>query len=166
MFDDLISLREPPPNRVGSCDGGVEHHLSEGAVMVAFAMHLLRTVPKLKRVAIHPDGEHGKRFDFRKWFKAHDFEMTGPMGTTSYGGTYTSASGETVTINPTSGRGDVVAELGEASFVAECKGASSTPVIRASSRDCGRDCAKRSVCLSPPRSRLAGVSSPWCRSRK
>jgi hypothetical protein len=122
MFDDLISLREPPPNRVGSCDGSVEHHLSEGAVMVAFAMHLLRTVPKLKRVAIHPDGEHGKRFDFRKWFKAHDFEMTGPMGTTSYGGTYTSASGETVTINPTSGRGDVVAELGEASFVAECKG--------------------------------------------
>jgi hypothetical protein len=30
MFDDLISIREPPPNRVGSCDGGVEHHLSEG----------------------------------------------------------------------------------------------------------------------------------------
>ena len=37
--------------------------------MVAFAMHLLRTVPGLKHVAIHPDGEHGKRFDFLGWLK-------------------------------------------------------------------------------------------------
>lgn len=122
MLDDLISLREPPPNRIGSCDGGIEQHLSEGAVMVAFAMHLLRTVPGLKHVTIHPDGEHGKQFDFHKWLKGRGFEMTAPLGTTSYGGTYSSAAGQTITVNPTSGRGDVVAELGEVSFVAECKG--------------------------------------------
>jgi hypothetical protein len=33
----------PPPNRVGRCSGDREHHLDERAVMVAFAMHLLRT---------------------------------------------------------------------------------------------------------------------------
>lgn len=31
--------------------------------MVAFAMHLLRTT-LTQEVLIHPDGEHGKRFDF------------------------------------------------------------------------------------------------------
>jgi hypothetical protein len=50
------------------------------------------------------------------------FEMTDPMGTTAYGCTYCSATGETVTVNPTSGRFDVVAEVGGVSFVAECKG--------------------------------------------
>lgn len=71
MFDDLVTLRDPPPNRVGRCEGGIEHVLSEGAVMLAFAMHLLTTVPDLTHVAIHPDGEHGKRFDFRDWFIRH-----------------------------------------------------------------------------------------------
>jgi hypothetical protein len=44
MFDDLITDRPPPPNRMRMCEGAHEQHLSEGAVMVAFAMHLLRTV--------------------------------------------------------------------------------------------------------------------------
>jgi hypothetical protein len=122
MFDDLITLREPPPNRVSFCDQGVEHHLSEGAVMVAFAMHLLRTVPELKHVAIHPDGEHGKRFDFRDWLERHGFALTAPMGSTTYGGTYSSPEGQAVLVNPKSGRGDVVADIGDLSYVAECKG--------------------------------------------
>lgn len=42
--------------------------------MVAFAMHLLRTVPNLRHVAIHPDGEHGKQFDFQGWLKKHHSE--------------------------------------------------------------------------------------------
>jgi hypothetical protein len=110
MFDDLISHRQPAPNRVGTCEGGVEDYLSKGAVMVAFAMHLLRTVPGLKQVAIHPDGEHGKQFDFQTWLKRRGFAMTAPMGKTSYGGTYSSATGQTVLVNPASGRGDVAAE--------------------------------------------------------
>ena len=99
MFDDLISHHEPPPNRVGTCEDGVEHHLTEGAVMVAFAMHLLRTVPGLKHVAIHPDGEHGKRFDFRGWLEKHGFAMIEPMGSTRYGGKYQSVAGQTVLVN-------------------------------------------------------------------
>jgi hypothetical protein len=54
MFDDLITHRAPPPNRIGTCDGEMEYHLPEGAVMIAFAMHLLRTVPALKEVSIRP----------------------------------------------------------------------------------------------------------------
>jgi hypothetical protein len=69
MFDDLITYHAPPPNRVSSCLGEVEHHFSEGAVMMAFAMHLLRTVPDLVHVAVHPDGEHGKRFAFKDWLQ-------------------------------------------------------------------------------------------------
>jgi hypothetical protein len=123
VFDDLLTMHEPPPNRAQHCAGGREHHLTEGAVMIAFAMHLLRTVPDLKHVAIHPDGEHGKRFDFKNWLGSHGFSMTKPMGSTAYGGLYSSAAaGQTLLINPKSGLGDVVADISGRSFVAECKG--------------------------------------------
>jgi hypothetical protein len=62
-FDDLITAAMPPPKRLGKADGEHEHHFSEGAVRLAYAMHLLRTEP-IREVRIHPDGEHGKRFDF------------------------------------------------------------------------------------------------------
>lgn len=123
MFDDLITSHAPPPNCVRACEGGLEHHLTEGAVMVAFAMHLLRTVPGLKHVAIHPDGEHGKRFDFLGWLEKHRFAMIEHMGSTPYGGKYRSTvTGQTILINPKPGRGDVVADVAGKSFVAECKG--------------------------------------------
>jgi hypothetical protein len=122
MFDDLITHRLPPPNRVGHCDGGQEQHLPEGAVMVAFAMHLFRTMPDVQMVSIHPDGEHGKRFDFQAWLGRRGFTMNSPLGTTSYGGTYKASDGKTIVVNPSSGRGDVVAEGEGTSIVAECKG--------------------------------------------
>jgi hypothetical protein len=122
MLDDLVTVHAPPPNRVKACDGEMEQHLTEGAIMIAFAMHLLRTVSGLKHVAIHPDGEHGKRFDFQGWLKKQGFEREEPMGTTSYGGVYRSAAGQSLLINPKSGRGDVAADINGASFVAECKG--------------------------------------------
>ena len=122
MFDDLITHRLPPPNRVGKCEGEHEQHLPEGAVMVAFAMHLLRTVQGLREVAIYPDGEHGKRFDFQRWLGKRGFTLKSAAGRTSYGGTYASLDGQTIVVNPSSGRGDVVAESGGVSIVAECKG--------------------------------------------
>jgi hypothetical protein len=122
MFDDLITHRAAPPNRVGTCDGGKEQHLPEGAVMVAFAMHLLRTMPGLREVSIHPDGEHGKRFDFQGWLGKRGFTMKAALGQTSYGGTYASPDGRTIVVNPSSGRGDVVAEGQGFGIVAECKG--------------------------------------------
>ena len=42
---------------------GARSTVIAGAVMVAYAMHLLRT-EGAQGVRIHPDGEHGKQFDF------------------------------------------------------------------------------------------------------
>ncbi|WP_077068143.1 hypothetical protein [Ensifer aridi] len=36
-FEDLVTALAPPPNRIGKSDGEQEHHLYEGAVMVAYA---------------------------------------------------------------------------------------------------------------------------------
>jgi hypothetical protein len=122
MFDDLITHHTPPPNRATYCEGGVERHLSEGAVMLAFAMHLLRTWAGLKQVGIHPDGEHAKRFAFRPWLELHGFTKTRSSGTTAYAGTYVSKEGHVIVLNPKSGLSDVIATLGDRSIVAECKG--------------------------------------------
>lgn len=120
-FEDLVTALSPPPNRVGKADGEHEHHLYEGAVMVAYAMHLLRT-QDTQHVRVHPDGEHGKRFDFAAWLLRRDFIKISSVGTTSYGGTYRNAAGQEITVNPKSGLGDVVAEVGNHVISAECKG--------------------------------------------
>lgn len=90
--------------------------------MLAFAFHLLRTVPNLVKVSVHPDGEHGNRFDFRGWLAAQGFDLVQPSGSTTYGGRYESADGRQVIVHPASGLGDVVAEWDGESIVAECKG--------------------------------------------
>jgi hypothetical protein len=122
MFDDLITKYTPPPNRTKYCEGGVECHLSEGAVMLAFAMHLLRTWAGLNQVGIQPDGEHAKRFAFRPWLELHGFKKTRSSGTTAYAGTYVSKAGNVIVLNPKSGLGDVIATLDDRNIVAECKG--------------------------------------------
>lgn len=120
-FEDLVTALEPPPNRVGKSDGAHEHHLYEGAVMVAYAMHLLCTADA-HHVRIHPDGEHGKQFDFAAWLLRREFAKVTSLGTTAYGGVYQNAVGQTVTVNPKSGLGDIVAEVGDRIISAECKG--------------------------------------------
>lgn len=120
-FEDLVTALEPPANRVGKSEGPHEHHLYEGAVMLAYAMHLLRT-QGARDVRIHPDGEHGKQFDFAGWLLRQEFTKVSSLGTTSYGGVYRNAAGQTITVNPKSGLGDVVAELADHIISAECKG--------------------------------------------
>lgn len=120
-FEDLVIALEPPPNRVGKCDGAHEHHLYEGAVMVAYAMHLLRK-EGAHDVRIHPDGEHGKQFDFTGWLLSQRFAMVSGLGGTAYGGVYRNDAGQTITVNPRSGLGDVVAKIGDQEISAECKG--------------------------------------------
>ena len=115
-------MRPAPANRVGFHTGDAEHHLTEGAVMVAFALHLFRTVRGLRQVDIHPEGEHGKIFDFTGWLGKQGFGKTSSMGTTSYGGLYEDHQGRTILLNPKSGRLDVVARFEDRSFVAETKG--------------------------------------------
>ena len=120
-FDDLVTALAPPPNRVGKHASDLEHHLPEGAVMVAYAMHLLRT-RGAQRVSIHPDGEHGKRFDFQGWLGRQGFQKTSSTGSTSYGGIYRNGHGQEFVVNPRSGLGDVVAEIEGGLLSAECKG--------------------------------------------
>lgn len=121
-FDDLISERAPPEKRKAFATGDHERHMTEGAVMVAYAMHLLRT-EAVKAIRISPDGEHGKRFDFRAWLGRQGFELVAPVGSTTYGGRYDDAKGRSFTVALTPGVGDVMAELEDGSrIVAECKG--------------------------------------------
>ncbi len=89
--------------------------------MVAYALHLFRT-EAAREIRMHPDGEHGKQFDFLSWLKRRGFEKVASTGKTSYGGTYQNVSGQILTVNPRAGLGDVVAELPGGTLSAECKG--------------------------------------------
>jgi hypothetical protein len=120
-FEDLVTALEPPPNRMGKVAGGHEHHLYEGAVMVAYAMHLLRAAG-VQHVRVHPDGEHGKQFDFAGWLERRGFTKIHSLGATSYGGVYRNAVGQRITVQPKSGLGDVAADVGDGVISAECKG--------------------------------------------
>lgn len=120
-FDDLIDRVPAPEKRAAKVPEGIEHKMHEGAVMVAYALHLLR-VTEARHVYIHPDGEHGKRFDFVGWLAKRGFDKVSDLGTTRYGGDYHHSCGWRVTINPSSGKGDVVAQIGNLTLSAECKG--------------------------------------------
>ncbi|GAA0598120.1 hypothetical protein GCM10009099_39130 [Caenispirillum bisanense] len=89
--------------------------------MLAYAMHLLRT-QGARDVRIHPDGEHGKQFDFAAWLGRREFTKFSSLGSTSYGGVYRNSAGQTITVHPKPGLGDVVAEVGNCVISAECKG--------------------------------------------
>ncbi len=89
--------------------------------MVIYALHLLKTEP-ISSVSIHPDGEHGKRFDFADCLAKRGFSKVSKAGSTSYGGAYENLAGKTIVVNPTSGKGDVLVETDELHILAECKG--------------------------------------------
>lgn len=76
--------------------------------MLAYAMH-------------HPDGMHGKQFDFSGWLHRHGFTRASSTGKMAYGGTYADSAGRTIIVNPKSGPGDVVATVGSSVISAECK---------------------------------------------
>lgn len=120
MFDDLIVELDPPEKRRAYCEGK-ERHLTEAAVMLAYGLHLLRTVPELRVVELHPDGEHGKRFEIAKFLSARGFVLKKPQGKTTYCGMYESDQ-QTVVVAATPGKGDVVANTQDGKIVAECKG--------------------------------------------
>lgn len=122
MFDDLLTMKVPPEKRARGVGGGEEHHLTEAAVMLAYAMHLLRTTTATK-VSIHPDGMHGLGFDIRGWLLRQGFEHVESAGKTSYGGIYRHADGCEIEVYLRPGRGDVGATLADGSrVVAEAKG--------------------------------------------
>jgi hypothetical protein len=114
-----IDIREAPVKRQAHCEGGKEHHLPEGAVMVAFGLYLLEN--GASEVYLHPDGEHAKRHDLKASLEAHRFHHATTQGSTKYAGLYTRGN-QTITIIPKSGLGDVVARINGTTVVAECKG--------------------------------------------
>ena len=120
-LDGLVTKKTPPQSRVGKTNGPREHHLYEGAVMLAYALHLLHT-EDTSEISIHPDGQHNRQFPFADWLARNGFTKASPVGTTTYGGKYKGSYGQTITVNPKSGLGDVVAKLCTIDLVAECKG--------------------------------------------
>ncbi len=121
MLDDLIVELNPPENRRGKCDGVKERHLTEAAVMLAYGMHLLRTVPELRAVELHPDGEHAKRFEIARWLSAQGFIRKAGQGKTPFGGTYICGD-KSIVVTSIPGKGDVVATTRAENIIAECKG--------------------------------------------
>ena len=120
MFDDLIVELDPPENRRGKCQGK-ERHLTEAAVMLAYGMHLLRTVPELRTVTLNPDGEHAKRFDIALWLSARGFVRKEAPGKTAFVGTYMCGE-QSIVVASIPGKGDVVAATRGKTIIAECKG--------------------------------------------
>lgn len=103
-FDDLVEQVAAPGKGAGKVADGIEHKMHEGAVMVAYVIHLLRTADA-NHVRVHPDGDHGKRFDFADWFGRRGFEKISSIATTGYGGAYRQERGWRIAINLSSGKG-------------------------------------------------------------
>lgn len=116
-----ITQYDPPEARVRYVDGGIELKFTEAAVMLAFAFHLLEQAEGEAEIFIHPDGEHAKVFDVASFLVRRGFEKTKVIGKTPYGGRYVHGH-HAITVNPTSGLGDVVAIVNGQRVVAECKG--------------------------------------------
>lgn len=112
-------FREPPPNRRNRCDGDQECHMTEPAIMIAFAAHLLSK--GAIEVAIHPDGEHGRIFDIKSCLETNGFNLIENIGSTSYGGMYQKGK-ERIKVTLTPGIGDVESHIGGQKLIAECKG--------------------------------------------
>ena len=144
-FEDLVTALRPPATRVGKSDGEHEHHLYEGAVMVAYAMHLLRT-QGARHVRIHPDGEHGKQFDFTSWLLRRDFVKTSSLGSTAMSGITGTPRARRSQLIPSLVSGMSSRRLATMSSWPNAKAASSTRGIRARCPDFTRGFARPSAC--------------------
>ena len=116
-----VTSYDPPEKRRAFASGGVELRLTEAAVMLAFAMHLLSQPGSSGLVHVHTDGEHAKIFDIVGFLIAGGFRKSATLGTTSYGGRYVRGF-ETIVVRPASGLGDVLGEVAGRKVIAECKG--------------------------------------------
>lgn len=116
-FDDLIVERPPT---AGTPLAEPDRHFYEGAVMLAYTMHLLRTEP-VRVVKIHPDGQHARQVDFPGWLEKHGFRRLA-TARTAFAGTFEDAEGRRIVIHPQSGMSDITADANGTTIEAECKG--------------------------------------------
>ena len=101
-FDDLSVDR---PATAGAPAGEPDdRHFYEGAVMLAYTMHLLRTEP-VREVRIHPDGQHARQVDFPGWLEKHCFRRVA-TARTPFAGTFKDADGRRIVVHPRSGLSD------------------------------------------------------------
>lgn len=121
MMPSIIVKQKAPPKRQSKVLNGIEWKMPEAGVMLAFAFYLLDQPNSSGKVEIHPDGEHGKRFDIRGWLEKAGFELVAPMGSTTYGGSY-SRGNQSISVDLRPGIGDVVGKIGGITIVAEAKG--------------------------------------------
>jgi len=117
----FVTEYEPPEKRRSSAEGGMEKRITEAAVMLAFAFHLLELAGGKGTVSMHPDGEHAKTFDIVAFLERRGFARVEAIGRTAYGGRYVRGE-EEIIVNPTSGVGDIVGVIEGQRVVAECKG--------------------------------------------
>ena len=116
----FVTNYDPPLKRKPKAVGGIEERLTEAAVMLALATHILSDGRK-GEVRVHPDGEHAKRFDIARWLTANRFEKVSTLGSTHYGGVYRRGE-QDIIINPKSGLGDVTGVIDGRPVHVECKG--------------------------------------------
>jgi hypothetical protein len=93
--------------------------MTEAAVMLAFALHLFNR--GASKVELHPDGEHAKRFDIKRWLEDEGFSHARGVSKVKCCGTYT-RKGCQAEVSCNAGKGDVVAAIGDQTVIAECKG--------------------------------------------
>ena len=115
----FVTERMPPDGRVSRCDGPLERHLTEAAVMLAVAQWLFAS--GAGAVQVHPDGVHAKHFDMRGWLENAGFEKVSAKGTTREAGRYT-RNRQCLLVDFRPGRGDVVASVDGRRVVVEAKG--------------------------------------------
>ena len=115
----FITKKLPPRGRKSKCDGQLERHLYEPAVMLAVARWMFEL--GAEEVRVHPDGMHAKQFDICGWLKKEGYEKTAAKGKTREAGTYTRDC-QTLIVEFQPGRGDVVADVQGCHVVVETKG--------------------------------------------
>ena len=115
-----INTLEAPEKRRKSCENGLEHHFTEAAILIAFAMHLFDN-EAAKRVTINPDGEHAKRHEMVSTLARNGFAKISSSGSTPAGGVYQRGD-QYLTLSFRSGQGDVSADINGRLLIAECKG--------------------------------------------
>jgi hypothetical protein len=153
-FDDLIVERPPT---AGAPADELDRHFYEGAVMLAYAMHLLRTEP-VREVRIHPDGQHARQVDFPGWLGKRGFRRVA-NARTPFAGTFEDAEGRRIVVHPRSGLSDVTADADGMTIEAECKGGAieTRHPGRLSKLDKGLCEIVGRLMMKPPGSRLVAV---------
>ena len=115
----FITEKPPPKGRAEKCEGLLEEHLYEAAVMLAMVRWLFDL--GATKVCVHPDGMHAKQFNICNWLRNEGFKKIAQKGETREAGTYARGL-HTLDVEFMPGKGDVVAELRGRGVVVEAKG--------------------------------------------